>query len=492
MSTARLKIIGGRIGIANAFARMPFRFGVVTMEAAASATLELEVFVNGQPVLGYASDLLAYKWFDKRPEKTPADNVADLLWVIEEALTVASALSEGSVFSLWRQLDEEVDRRAVAAGFNRLGASFGVSMVERAVIDALGRATGQSFFDMVRNNAFGIEGGAVFPELAGLLPASILSEKPLERIALRHTVGLVDPIEAQDIASADRLDDGLPETLADYIEQDDLSYLKIKIAGDPASDMARLERIASVMERTGRTFALTLDGNEQYSRLEDFAALMDAIRRNPALGHFYQSILFVEQPLERSVALSAPLDPHALKTIGKPLLIDEADGWTRAFHEAIALGYHGVSHKNCKGVIRSLLNAMIAAERNRVAGQGTYFQSAEDLTCLPVVSLQADLAVVAALGITHVERNGHHYFRGLEHLPASEAEAALAAHPDLYRREGASIVTAINGGTLDIASLQVPGMGFACLPNLSQRTRAADWTFDSLNKSDAGHAGTGE
>ena len=47
MSTARLKIIGGRIGIANAFARMPFRFGVVTMEAAASATLELEVFVTG-------------------------------------------------------------------------------------------------------------------------------------------------------------------------------------------------------------------------------------------------------------------------------------------------------------------------------------------------------------------------------------------------------------------------------------------------------------
>lgn len=492
MSTTKLKVIGGRIGIANAFARMPFRFGVVTMEAAASATLELEVFVDGKPVLGYASDLLAYKWFDKRPEKTPADNVADLLWVVEEALAVARNLPEGSLFRLWRQLDEEVDRRAVAAGFNRLGASFGVSMVERAIIDALGRSTGQSFFGMVRGNAFGIDGGAVFPELAGMSPASILPEKPLERIGLRHTVGLVDPIEAGDIASADRLDDCLPETLADYIEQDDLSYLKIKISGDPTSDMARLERIAGLMDRTGRAFALTLDGNEQYNRLEEFAALMDAIRGNPALDRFYDAILFIEQPLERSVALSAPLDPRALKTIGKPLLIDEADGWTGAYHEAIALGYHGVSHKNCKGVIRSLLNAMLAETRNREAGPGVYFQSAEDLTCLPVVSLQADLAVVAALGITHVERNGHHYFHGLEHLPAREAEAALATHPDLYRREGSSIVTAINGGALDIASLQVPGMGFACLPDLGQRTRAADWTFDSLNKSDAGHAGTGD
>lgn len=492
MSAPKLKVISGRIGIANAFARTPFRFGVVTMEAAASATLELEVLVEGRCVLGYASDLLAYKWFDKRPNKTPADNVADLIWVVEEALDVARALPEGSLFSLWRQLDEEVDRRAVAAGFNRLGASFGVSMVERAIIDALGRATGQSFFDMVRGNAFGIDGGAVFPELAGMSPVSVLLQKPLERIGLRHTVGLVDPIEAGDITPADRLDDGQPETLADYIAEDDLSYLKIKIAGDPASDMARLERIAAVMDQTDRAFSLTLDGNEQYDRLEDFAALMDAIRSNPALDRFYRSILFIEQPLERSVALSAPLDPQALCTIGKPLLIDEADGWTRAYHEAIALGYRGVSHKNCKGVTRSLLNAMIVGKRNREAGPGTYFQSAEDLTCLPVVSLQADLAVVAALGITHVERNGHHYFRGLQHLPAREAEAALAAHPDLYRREGASIVTAIKGGALNIASLQVPGMGFACLPDLSQRIPAADWTFDSLNKRDAEHPGTGD
>lgn len=492
MSMARLKLLGGRIGIANAFARMPFRFGVVTMEAAASATLELRVSVNGKPATGYASDLLAYKWFDKRPEKTPADNVADLIWVIEEALSVAGDLPEAPLFDLWRELDVEVDRRSVAAGFNRLGASFGTSMVERALIDALGRATGRSFFDMARSNAFGLDGAALFPELAGISLADVLPEKPLARIGLRHTVGLVDPIDAGDIAPADRLNDGQPETLADYIEQDDLYYLKIKIAGDAASDLARLESIASLLDRSGRTFALTLDGNEQYKRLDDFAGLMEAIRANAKLQRFYEAILFVEQPLERSVALAGPLDQAALAAIGKPLLVDEADGWTSAYREAIALGYRGVSHKNCKGVTRSLLNAMLAFERNRIAGPGAYFQSAEDLTCLPVVSLQADLAVVAALGISHVERNGHHYFHGLDHLPPAEAEAALAAHPDLYRREGGSIVTAINGGALDIASLQVPGMDFACLPDLGRRTPAAGWTFDSLNKSDAGHAGTGD
>src|SRR5690606_3476440 len=153
-----------------------------------------------------------------------------------------------------------------------------------------------------------------------------------------------------------------------------------------------------------------------------------------------------------------------------------------AFRDAIALGYRGVSHKNCKGVVRSLLNAMLVAHHNAASGEpGGYFQSAEDLTCLPVVSLQADLAVVASLGIAHVERNGHHYFHGLDHLPRAEADAALKAHPDLYEetREGAQL--AVRDGHLDIASLQVPGLGCALTPDLGKRIAPADWTFAMLN-----------
>lgn len=492
MTVPKLEVHDGRIGISNAFARMPFRFGVVTMEAAASATLRLDVSVDGRPVSGYASDLLAYKWFDKRPEKTPADNVADLLWVVGQALEVARSLPVGSLFDHWRRLDVEVDRRSVAAGFNRLGASFGVSMVERAMIDALGRALGMPFFDLVRGGALGLEPESLFPELSGIALADVLPERPLERVGLRHTVGLVDPIDENDLPPAERCRDGLPETLAEYMDQDGLRYLKIKVGGDVAADLDRLERIAALLSAMGREVSITLDGNEQYKRIDDFAALVDAIRSRGALQAFYRSILFVEQPLERSVALAAPLDAAAMSVIGKPLLIDEADGWTSAYREAIGLGYRGVSHKNCKGVVRSLLNAMLAFERNRAtASPGSHFQSAEDLTCLPVVSLQADLAVVAALGIPHVERNGHHYFRGLDHLPRGEAEAALRAHPDLYRREGDGVVVAIDDGTLDIRSLRTPGMGFACLPDLDARTAATDWSFDSLNGIDAGRPAHG-
>jgi hypothetical protein len=49
----------------------------------------------------------------------------------------------------------------------------------------------------------------------------------------------------------------------------------------------------------------------------------------------------------------------------------------------------------------------------------------------PISPLQ-DLAAQAALGITSVERNGHHYFTGLRQFPAALQEHARRHHPDLY------------------------------------------------------------
>jgi hypothetical protein len=50
------------------------------------------------------------------------------------------------------------------------------------------------------------------------------------------------------------------------------------------------------------------------------------------------------------------------------------------------------------------------------------------------LSLQQDLAVMATLGVDHLERNGHHYFRGMSMLPPAVQTALLSAHDDLYRR----------------------------------------------------------
>jgi len=478
-----IEVVRTAAGIRNAHTRMPFRFGVITMSAAPMLTLEVEIADGqGRRARGYAADFLAFRWFDKRPERSLADNCADLLRTVETARALyleAGRDGLATPFDLWRATHGEIERIALAEGFNRLGAAFGSSMLERAVIDALGRLAGRTLFELVRDDLLGIELGAISPELRGREVRAFLPERPLARLALRHTVGLLDPITAADVGAP--VADGLPETLEDYLEVDGIHYLKVKVGGALEEDIARLEAIAAVLERRARPCRISLDGNEQYRTPDDFLGLIERIRAAPRLERFWAQVMFVEQPLDRAVALEPGAAPM-LRALDKPVIIDEADGWVSAFRDAVRLGYRGTSHKNCKGIYKSLHNLALAAMHNRRVGREELFLSAEDLSNLPVVPLQADLAAVALLGIGHVERNGHHYFRGLGHLSEAEKAAALAAHPDLYERRADEVFLEVTDGMLACASLQVPGMGFAALPDIGAMTPVDDWDFASLGQ----------
>ena len=479
----RIKVVSTAAGIKNAYTRMPFRFGVITMRAAPMLTLAVEIEDgSGRRATGYAADFLAFRWFDKRPDRSLADNCADLLRTVEVARDLyLEAAREGCAtpFELWWATCPEIERAALADGFNRLGAAFGASMLERAVIDGVGRLRRRTLFELVRDDDLGIDLGAISPEMRGRPVREFLPERPLERLHVRHTVGLLDPITAADVDTP--VADGLPETLEDYLERDGVRYLKVKVGGALAADLARLEAIAALLDRRDRHFGITLDGNEQYQAPDDFLALVEAIRATPELKRFWAQVLFIEQPLDRAGALDPDVEP-ALRALDKPVIIDEADGWVGAFKAAITLGYRGVSHKNCKGVYKSLHNLTLAAGHNARLGREELFLSAEDLSNLPVVPLQADLAAVALLGIAHVERNGHHYFRGLGHLSELEQAAALHRHPDLYERRGGETFLRITNGMLECASLQVPGMGFAALPDLDAMTDPDRWDFASLGQ----------
>jgi hypothetical protein len=190
-----IKVVRTRSGIRNAHTRMPFRFGVITMRAAPLLTLAVEVEDRrGARGTGYAADFLAYRWFDKRPEKSLADNCADLLRTVEMARALYLEAGLASPFELWRATYPEIERRALASGCNRLGAAFGSSMLERAVIDGVGRLAGRSCFELVRDDHLGIDLGAITPELQGRPMREFLPARPLGRLHVRHTVGLIDPI----------------------------------------------------------------------------------------------------------------------------------------------------------------------------------------------------------------------------------------------------------------------------------------------------------
>jgi hypothetical protein len=457
---------------------MPFRYGLVTVRAAPIATLEVTIETErGERSRGYAADFLAYRWFDKRLHKSLVDNVADLVCAIRLAVAACEAhRTYCSAFDIWWNCLGEVMRQRTAHDLNDLTVSFGASMPERAVIDALGRLLGLPVANLVVSGALGTDLGRMDYELKDVDLRYFLPTRPLRALWVRHTVGLVDPLSAADRLTDVAPSDGLPVTLEDYLRVDGIRYLKIKVAGRLEEDLLRLTSIAEIMSGGGIPCAATLDGNEQYHDLGAFAELVDRLQATPQLQALDRSILFIEQPLERSVALD-PQNAPLLQRISrhKPLIIDEADGTLEAFRIAISLGYRGVSHKNCKGIYKSLLNLARARRLNEALGSQQYFLSAEDLTNLPVVPLQADLASVALLGIPHVERNGHHYFHGLNHLTCEEQVTALDKHADLYARFGDATILRIRDGRIAIDSIQVPGMGFAALPAMDAMASPEQW-----------------
>ena len=443
--------------------RMPFRFGVVTLTEAPQVFARVRIaLADGTRAEGMAAELLAPKWFDKNPALSNADNFDQL----RDALRIARGLyldgRSATAFGHFERHHATQIARGAQRGLNTLVANYGPALIDRAVLDALCRALNRSFYDVVRANLAGIAATALCPDLAGFdLPAFLAGLRPADRIAARHTVGLVDPITARD--QTERVGDGLPETLEEVVAAYGQRWFKLKVAGDVQADVARLARIAEVLDsRIDGDYRCTLDGNEQYDSADGVLALWRAIEAEPRLARLRASVVFIEQPIKRQAALTN--DVGALAAC-KPVILDESDDTLDAFVRGRALGYTGVSTKTCKGIYRSLLNRARCAHWNaQDGGAARFFMSAEDLTIQAGLALQQDLALVSLLGITHVERNGHHYVNGMADLPAAEQDAFLLAHPDLYERSHGAVRLRIHEGQLAIGSLGEVGYASGAAP----------------------------
>jgi len=321
-------------------------------------------------------------------------------------------------------------------------------------------------FALVRENRLGLdasttsdlEGFDFGRFLAGLSPAA--------SIQARHTVGLIDALTANDLDPAQRVNDGLPESLEEVIAHYGNRHFKLKISGQVDADVDRLAAIAAVLDRTAGDYRATLDGNEQYQSIDGVIELWRRIGEEKRLARLKQSILFIEQPIARDRALSAPVRAISDEV---PIEIDESDADVGVFPRARALGYRGISTKSCKGFYRALINRARIAQWN-TGEPGRYFMSAEDLTTQAGIALQQDLALATLVGATHIERNGHHYGDGMPDAPAHEQDAFLAAHPDLYHRAPNGPRLTIRDGAIALGSLDTPGLGAGPLPDFDTMT----------------------
>ena len=416
-------------------ARMPFRYGIVTMTEVSHVIMRLTFEIDGRTHEGLAADHLPPKWFTKDPNRPLAEEIDEMLVVIRAAVTGARAIQAATPFAFWQQLYAAQGKWGVEHKIPPLLAHFGTSLVERALIDAFCQSIGQPFAAALRDNRFGVDLGAVHAPLAGTTPRDWLPASPPAKVFCRHTVGLLDPIEENEIAAGERVHDGLPQSLAACVKFYGLKHFKIKIDADEARASERLRRIAPVLAREcGGDYAFSLDGNESFRDPAAFARQMRALLAEPALQDFWPKLLFIEQPLHRDVALTPAADWSAWPE-RPPIIIDESDAEIGSLPAALALGYAGTSHKNCKGIFKGVAHACLLAQR-RAAGKPAML-SGEDLTNVGPVALLQDLAVQASLGVTSVERNGHHYFTGLSQFPAAIQQHILTHHGDLYVRSAA-------------------------------------------------------
>jgi hypothetical protein len=448
--------------------RLPFRFGVVTLTKAPQIFVRVGVKLNdGREGEGVSAELLVPKWFDKSPELSHEDNFNQLRTSLALARRALLAAGEGTPFGLSAAVEAALHAECAKRKLGGLIASFGHALLDRAILDAVGRLENATIFDLARANRFGLTTRTA-PDLAGFnLDKFLGGTAPAQSMHVRHTVGLIDALTRAE-TEGKRLNDGLPESLEEAIAAYGHTHFKLKVNGDPAADVERLAKIASVLDRASTPYFATLDGNEQYPDIEAVTGLWRKIGEEPRLARLRSSILFIEQPIARSDALVKPVESLSREIA---IEIDESDADIGTFPRARDLGYRGISSKACKGFYRALLNRARVAKWNAEAGSERFFMSAEDLTTQSGVAVQQDFAQALLVGATHVERNGHHYVDGMAGAPEAEQVAFLAAHPELYARADGRVRLAIRDGKAALGSLnKTPGLAVGPPPDFSAMT----------------------
>src|SRR5262249_2402799 len=121
---------------------------------------------------------------------------------------------------------------------------------DAAIHDAFGKANGVSSFhtygpEYMRSDLSHYLGA----EYKGVFPHKYIRSEPKPRMPLCHLISAVDPLDAVD--NTKPIKDGLPETLAEWINHNGLTHFKIKLNGDDLKwDVQRMLGIECVTAAT--------------------------------------------------------------------------------------------------------------------------------------------------------------------------------------------------------------------------------------------------
>src|SRR5258708_23155351 len=140
MNAPKLKLVAADFFERPVRLRLPFRFGNATLREAPQMFVRARIKLSdGREGEGVSAELLAPKWFDKSPKLSNEQNFDQLRTSLAMARQSMLATGTDTPFGLSAKVDGPHHDACAAAGLNGLIAPFGLALIRRAIIDALGR-----------------------------------------------------------------------------------------------------------------------------------------------------------------------------------------------------------------------------------------------------------------------------------------------------------------------------------------------------------------
>jgi len=247
-------------------------------------------------------------------------------------------------------------------------------------------------------------------EYRGEYPNRYLRSEPRESMPLCHLVSAVDPLEAAD--NTKPIGDGLPETLAEWINYNGLNHLKIKLNGNDLKwDLERtlsIDRVTTDTQKKRRfdDWAYVLDFNEKCLNLDYYLEFLRRLKE--AMPRGFARIEYVEQPTARDLAGHPENAMHEAAKLC-PVVIDESLIDVESLLLARKLGWTGAVIKSPKGLTQMILIAC-------VAGKQKIFVAGGDMSCPGAALIQTANLQARIPGIASVEANARQF------LPAANKE----------------------------------------------------------------------
>jgi L-alanine-DL-glutamate epimerase-like enolase superfamily enzyme len=275
------------------------------------------------------------------------------------------------------------------------------------------------------------------PDFRGEHLDRYVARRPQPRMPLYHLVGALDPIEDADVCQ--RVGDGLPETVPEWIAFNGLTHLKVKLNGDDLGwDVERLLRVERATARMQRQrgverWSYSLDFNERCPHVGYLLDFLHRVREQAPAA--FERVQYVEQPTGRDLKASRANVMHEAARL-RPVVIDESLVDLESLHLARDMGYTCAALKACKGQSPSLLLAAAAQKMGM-------FLCVQDLTCPGASLIQSASLAAHVPGVAAVEANARQY--------CPEANQPWEERfPGLFR---------ITDGTMETGLLTGPGLG---------------------------------